>query len=536
MNNSIILIFVFALALALPGESSGALALGKKSKVSHVTLFKDRAIVSRDQTVSLQKGAYSITFQNVTPLADRESLKVIVTPKNAVQVLGIRTQDEHFLKTKNKEVGGLLKQRKKLVLLQNKLIERVRALLKEGQGIRELQDHYVDSFTLNLHVGKWSKKSFEAFLRLTTKKSKEMVGIWKKAYLEYHKLRQRLEFIQNKIRQLESVSDKESLTIVVDCIAEGPVRPKITIKYLVQNVGWSPTYDVRINRSGGKARIEQYAITWQNSGEDWINTQLTLSNLRAELRPTVPSISSYRLSFQEVKDVKTSISSSNEEVSDLMVGSAAPQKKGGALETGLAKNFVIKSRQTIRSGMARTQVKIGSVETPYKERLEVVAFDFDHAYYRARLINKFVWKIAAGPMNIYSDGEFIQQTWLNSVPVGGEFFINSGIDHNMVVNHWYSHKKEDPGPLSSKKHMKRKSVTRIRNWNKRAKTIRVYDRIPISEIDSVEVSSEGSTKGSKKLEKYPGWVYWDVKIESRKLKDLVLKLDITVPEDFNFQW
>src|SRR4051812_49042575 len=108
----IVLVILASVAIeAAPNRAQRrpASAVGSQpsSKIVEVTLFKDRAYVKRRLTARLEKGAHSLAFTGVTPLADPDSLKVRASDKRNLTVMGIRTQNEYLAQSTNPELVKL---------------------------------------------------------------------------------------------------------------------------------------------------------------------------------------------------------------------------------------------------------------------------------------------------------------------------------------------------------------------------------------------------------------------------------------------
>ena len=78
------------------------------------------------------------------------------------------------------------------------------------------------------------------------KKTNKMHGVWTKAFQKYLNLSEKLEYVNNKIFELDSVTERESLDILVDVNVINKDKIGLDVQYLVYQCGWSPVYDLRI--------------------------------------------------------------------------------------------------------------------------------------------------------------------------------------------------------------------------------------------------------------------------------------------------
>ena len=66
--------------------------------------------------------------------------------------------------------------------------------------------------------------------------------------------------------------------IVVSVTSGKPVMGRLRLSYMVNNAGWRPSYDIRVDDITDPAVIVYKAGVWQNSGIDWKDVKISLSN------------------------------------------------------------------------------------------------------------------------------------------------------------------------------------------------------------------------------------------------------------------
>ena len=123
-----------------------------------------------------------------------------------------------------------------------------------------------------------------------------------------------------------------------------------------------------------------------------------------------------------------------------------------------------------------------------------------------------------------------------SRPGCDRFAVNAGIDHNITVRHWHNDKKVEGRILASSNRFRRNFHTDLQNFNKSTRRIRVWAQVPVSEVDEIKVSRDGTTDGFTESEEFESWGYWDITLKPRRSRNLALHLDVSVPKDFKFSW
>ena len=516
--------------------STYAKIYNEEGPIKSVTVFKDRAYVKRGMTIGLTPGAHSVQFSGITANANIDSIKVSLSNPIRAEIMGIRTETRYFELEENNEYRELKLELNKVNKEISLIREKVSTIIKEEKEIREIQKHYSESFSINLHSNNWTNRDFKKFILFLNKRNERMHVKWSKLYNEFDKKNYKLERINAKIREIQGELKSSVIDVYVDLFVRKKVRETLDLQYLVMNSGWYSTYDIRINGKSLKASIEQYGMIWQNTGEDWNDINITLSNIQSKLKTKPPQISSYVLSYQKVEKVKTKILGSLDDALSLGVGS-----KNNNLDLDintLGKNFKIKEKQTVLVGMKKTKVFISKKSTDITEHFEAVPVKYPYVFRKITLKNPFLWNLNSGRAFVFYNNEFIQQTKLNHIAKGDEFYLNAGNDYNVVVNKWYSDSSEAGivDSIAGRKTYKRDLNFSLKSYDKKTKLIRVMGQIPISEIKSVEISTKGTTSGHTKLKTFPSWSYWDIKLEPKQVQRISLKLQVNTPKDFEFRW
>ncbi|MBL7670695.1 MAG: mucoidy inhibitor MuiA family protein [Bdellovibrionaceae bacterium] len=511
--------------------------VGGLSKVELVVVFADRAQVTRRQTVKLERGTHSIQYLGLTSILDRESLKVqtVGGSNSNVDILGIRTAEKHSLKSQNAELEAAKLQLQSLNQSEKTIKQKISELLRVHTNLDSLQNHYANSLSLKIHQGKWSQEELRQFVKLLESQDDSMVRAWQKCYHDFLALHEKIEMTSARIDALQGPSDEKRLDVYVDVIAKASTDVTLDVSYLVMEVGWRPTYDLRLLASGEESLFQQYAMVHQRTGESWSDARIHLSNQRSELRPQIPTLSVAYVEGRKVDKVKTVINSAQKKEDALGVGEVIDENSEG--DKSLNVVFKLPGRQKINSGTDETKVFVGERKVRPHESLEVVPKQMTYVYKRAKLKNPFSWTLPEGTLSIYRDKSLVGQTLLPQTPLGDEISLNIGIQHELVVKYSLADETSQEGLISSNKSYTRTLFTDLMNYSLNERKLRVWEQVAISEIKSLEVALiEGTTKGYVKDEKKPGWIYWDLTVPSRKNLQVQTRISVTTPKDFQFSW
>jgi hypothetical protein len=165
-----------------------------------------------------------------------------------------------------------------------------------------------------------------------------------------------------------------------------------------------------------------------------------------------------------------------------------------------------------------------------------VASQFPKVYKKGEMKNPFPHALAPGYVNVFYDNNFISKFFKSFTQKGEFFHINAGLDYSITVYRSHHNKTEKKGILNDKRLYQRTFSTSLKNYSNEKKKVRIYEQIPQSELDDVEVTFETKNKNYKKDESRPSWIYWSMNLASNRQQHIEHTLKIETPKDFQFSW
>ena len=84
--------------------------------------------------------------------------------------------------------------------------------------------------------------------------------------------------LNNHLNQLNAKKATHTSEIVIKVSSKLRLVSDINVSYIVSQAGWMPKYDLRANNTTDPIGLTYKADVFQNTGIDWKNVNLTLSN------------------------------------------------------------------------------------------------------------------------------------------------------------------------------------------------------------------------------------------------------------------
>ncbi len=266
MKRTFTIALVFSCFLGRAQEAE----LTVKSKIERVTVFLEGAQVTRLATVTIKPGVSLLTFPAIAPGIQEQSIQA--EAPSGVKILSVSFKVNYLEEIKVPEkIAALEEERRRLWmnLTQEKSLEEVyreeEAILKTNKSI--------GGSTKGVPIEEL-KVAMDYFRqRLMDIKQQLLL-----ADRNIRKLNENIGKVDAQLKELSVSSTKPTGEILVKVSSKTSMSAPITIKYLVQQARWFPSYDIRAKNIQSPISITYKANVSQQSGEDWENVSMTISS------------------------------------------------------------------------------------------------------------------------------------------------------------------------------------------------------------------------------------------------------------------
>ncbi len=239
-----------------------------ESKISGVTVFMKGAHVTRTSNIQLLRGVSQITFTGLSAKIQKESIRV--KAPDEVKILFVSSNINSNIIDNSAEVKVMLKEYKSNLYE----VKRINKLLEVYEREEELllnNSNFSSSVSgVDLEELKQAAQYFRQRL--------EEIGM---AKLELENQKQETQSknkdLKKRMEEIKNVRPEPVIEAIVKLDVSSAGTYKLQITYFVDEVGWKPWYDVRVDDVGEPLQLSLKASVYQRSGEDWEDVKLTLS-------------------------------------------------------------------------------------------------------------------------------------------------------------------------------------------------------------------------------------------------------------------
>lgn len=555
----------------LAAQMNGAIVAD--GKITAVTVYSDRAKVTRHATVEIPAGKSIVAFADMSPDLVRDSLRAEGVAPEKVTFGAVSLKELFMTHASSPREQELYKEYAPLND-KKKLIEAERASLAAKRD-----------FILGL--GRLAKENLNEEIKRNDLKSQQWLmaandiqtGILDtlKAEVELdvrqRELADEITRVQNELQQF-GMKQNNAFVVMVPMEAERATKLELDLSYQVTNATWSPLYDARLETADENLlQIVQYGVVRQQTGEDWDNVSLSLSTARPQRDFSIPNLKPTWIDAELVGDlvvppavvgaadplaewrqkaearrlslVSETAPPESEETEGAPVPMVTPIRPQAGyrarlmpavIETGgFVSEYKIPGPANVISDGSDTKLMIGNFETQSEMQIHVKPQISTDAYLVAQMKLKGESPILPGAINMFRDGAFIGRGKIPLLRPDEEYDLSFGIDDQISVKrNTLKDENKEQGMISKDNVIDRQYVTEVENLHSEPVTIVVKETIPTSKNEKVTVevrkdfTTEGYVLDSKNIK---GMLDWKVELPAKTKKDIKLGWTITWPKD-----
>ncbi len=260
-----------------------------ESKVQKVVVFLNGAQVTRTAMVNVNAGTSTLVFGNISPDIDVQSMQV--HSSGEFTILSVKHEMNYLNEqVKQKRVEDLKAQQK---VLRDKIALKSSFLsIYEEEANMLRKNQVITGQNANLDIIKLKQAlDFQTEQLVDLKKKEQAVND------EVELLDIELQKYNRQIADIMKGSSTATSNILVTVSSKSNLQSQFTLKYVVHNASWFPTYDIRAKDVNSPISISYKANVSQHSGEEWKNIKLTLSTGNPTVSGNKPELNPYFLNF-----------------------------------------------------------------------------------------------------------------------------------------------------------------------------------------------------------------------------------------------
>ncbi len=505
------------------------------SPVTHVTVFRQGAQLSGDLPISVQAGTVDFIAGGLSPYIDPNSIQV--RGEGDFMIMGVNHRNNYL--ENPAEAASIKELRDKIEALEVKIEDERTAV----DVLQEKELFLKSNYDVVTNKSAITPEQLRALLDIysTNMESVKTALLKKKRIIKgYVEEKQQLE------KQLATSVDKSKLPtgeIVVTVTGTKPVTGKLKLSYVVMNAGWQPSYDIRVDDITDPASIIYKASIWQNSGIDWKDVKVSLSNASPMTAGALPTLEPWfidiyqpfaNMALEEVVvmgyGTKSKPATREAKVAeDMMMMEESAPLPVTVTESNISFSFDVNVPQTVMSDGTPSIVELQRLTVPATYSYAATPKLATSAYLVGYITDWEKYNLLPGESNIYFSNTFTGKGYINTAELTDTLPVSLGADNNITV------KRDRRTDFTSQKliganRVETKSfLISVRNNKSKAVTVKLRDQIPLSQNSDITVEAVELTGG--KLNPVTGEITWDLSVQPRENREIILTYSVKYPKN-----
>ena len=535
--------------LFLPGGEIRAADLSVRAPVGAVTVFPDRAEVTRIIEATVPAGATTLVLEGLPASLLPDSVRVAGTAGDKIAIGSVETKPLYEQAAVNEQERRLLAEIETLNDRRQALSDKISALQVQVDFIASIGREMPTAANEEIVRGTMDPAKWQQAWQALSAGTAEARDGMRLAQIEMRGIDVE---VAKKQAELSQIQTGQTATMVarVNIDAQQGTTVKLEFSYQLGDAWWWPVYDARLNTNSGKIDLVQMAQVQQRTGEDWSNIKLTLSTAQPSMGAALPDLQTwFLLAGQELKS-KTGAVGQNS-LDDLYkdelnapASEAAPEESDGRRDaellranlvaTEFAAQYAIPGIASVPSDDSAHKFVIADHSMTSKLAVRTVPKITPVAHLFATFTYDGTDPLLPGNVSLFRDGAFIGTSSMAMLRPKEERALGFGIDDKVNVDYWLEDGGQSTeGVFTSSRRIERSYRIEIDNYHSQPIEITVLDQLPVPQDERIEVEMlSGTTKPTKKdWEDRQGVLAWAGEYKPDEHKAIKFGYAVTYPED-----
>lgn len=349
-------------------------------------------------------------------------------------------------------------------------------------------------------------------------------------------LNTRLEDLQNYAEQNNQTPEKKGVPrIIITFMAKDAASGHIDLSYLASNAGWTPLYDIRSEAATGKISLTYKAQVRQLTGLDWDDIKLSISTNNPYANKTKPELNPWYIDYQEFrKQLEEKGKLRSDAFDDAPAVNSTALNMGFMYSTNAAVEInALGAEQftTIVQQLISAEFKIDlnySIASDNQVRMVLVKqseLNTSFRYYAVPKLDPGVYLVAQmtkldelqlvpAKANIFFDGTYIGETYLDPTTMDDTLNLSLGKDPNIVVKRTLLKNQSKERIIQDKKERSFAYNIEVRNLKSSEIELFIQDQIPLT--TNPDITIEKSNLGKGKIDEKTGLIEWQLKLKAKE--------------------
>jgi uncharacterized protein (TIGR02231 family) len=351
----------------------------------------------------------------------------------------------------------------------------------------------------------------------------------------------RITVLQQQLQSQNELFSRNSSEVVISLSAEAPTQVELEVRYMVQQAGWYPVYELRATNTTSPITLNYKANVFQGTGEEWKDVMLKLSTGNPTQSGLKPELYPWYLNFYEPMVLRERVGAGSAKKASYQVQTAdlAPAESLApaagladfveTIQTTLNTTFEISLPYTVASSNQPTLVDIRQHSVKASYAYAVVPKLETAAFLMARATGWEDFSLLPGEASIFFEGSFVGKSYIDPNNTGDTLAISLGRDPRIVVKRERLKDFDSRGFAGTSKKESHAWEISVRNTKSEPITISIEDQLPVSQNAQIEVSNVVANEARRN--DATGKLVWDITLQPNETRKVDFRYELKYPRN-----
>lgn len=533
-----------------------------QSKVTKVTVYSDRARVSRQATVQVPAEAKVFAFRSLPGWVDDGSVQVSVT---AGRILDVRIDRRFLAKATDLSWQRVEAEHNALSNKLAALTDELAVLDAQKQQIEAIKAFSLVKITQDTVIGNITVKSYGDVLEFIGASLRSTAKARRDVMIQLAALKPQHEASLRRLEDAKGLMKLEETTVLVTLQASATTPAIVELTYMLPGVTWEPMHELRASTTDTKnVEVISFAAVTQTSGEDWGGAELSFSTQSTTQAVNIPELEALTLGDTHTATrTRTSQASSFTRAQTAFKGQnvlwnkvrqhsseresqnfeqiyqsnieflQVVQGRTVSIFESLAKrgttaHFKAQIAQSVRGDGHPVRLLMGRSVLGSTQKIVAAPEQSLSAARTLALINATGQALLPGKVSLYQDGTFLGLTNIDFIAKGERFSLFLSVAEHLKISRQLD-RKQSTLVRKTRNQMQVMFIVTVENLASEDTSFTLADRIPVSENKDIRIDKVSITPGTRPDSQ--GLLRWDLTLKAGEKRELRIGYQVEYPSE-----
>jgi uncharacterized protein (TIGR02231 family) len=537
----------------------GAEAKALSSAIRKVTVYSDRARVTRQATATVTAKPTVFAFRQLPGWVDDGSVRVSTS---AGRIMDVLVERNYLARATDEAVQKAEDEAQVLASRMGALDDEIGVLDAQAKQIQDIKAFSLEKLTQDMTtLPNISVDTYGSVVEFISKNLRATAKARRAVELQRTKLAPEIKASEKRLAEMRGLTQLEETTVFVTLEANQTATAALELTYMLPGATWEPMHEFRASAADPKSvQVTSFAVVTQTSGEDWNHAAMTFSTQSSTEAVRIPELEALTLgdtktatqllkrqsaSFSRAQTAfkaqnrlwntrlrKTGISSSfAEKYQDnfeylQVVQSKTVQIFQSLQKRGTTAHFKAIDTAIVRADGHSVRLPIGRSKLSTKQKIVAAPEQSLNAARTLDMGNSSSQPLLPGQVALYQDGAFLGMTEIDFIAAGERFDLFFNVADHIKLSRVLD-KKHSALIRKTRTRMKVAFIVTVENLSSKATSLTLADRIPVSENRSIVVSQVKVTPAVRPDSK--GILNWKLTLKPKEKRTFKIQYQIDYP-------